>query len=276
MNWKNLGLSYIEKADYLSAQEYARRTSELAEKLHDQRATAWSLCIFGNIDFRMARYDEALKTFEKARKILTTEVQDESLLEEILSFIAAININQGNNRGAYQLIQQAISIAKRLNHPRMLSRFLGDAGAIFYYQGNFDKALEYYEESVRTSEKIHEQRYASKSLFNMSIAANELGKHQEALQYLLSALPKSIAIEDKHGILLTEEELGSTYMYLGQYDEAFHHLNKVLGEIDEKDDYHHSAVFYYLGRLKLLQGNYQPSIISIRQRTSVSAQTNMT
>jgi len=257
---KDLSLAFIDKGDFSTARDYAQRTHSLAERLNDKGGAAWAYFLFGNIDFRSSKYDDALRHLAKSRTLLAGEVKNGALLADVLAIIASIQTHRGNNKEGFQLFQESLAIVRRLDQPKRISRFLRDIGVLYYHQGDFEAALNYFKQSLQIAEEIKDKRMISSTLYNMGCVANEQGRHQESVDYLLRVLPIKKELEDHDFVLMVEEELSAAYMDQGRYDLALEHLNRSLSASKGNTEYHQSVSLYYLGKLHLLKGDYAKAV----------------
>ena len=267
--FKDLALAYRDKGDFQTALSYAEQTKKLSEEINDREGIAWAAFLFGNINYLQTKYDEALTALEKSRRLLTTEVKNETLRADVLSHIAAIYLYRGNKKESYRLLEECLSVAQRLDQPKRVARFLKDIGGLYYFQGDFATAFRYYNQSLQLAEKFKERRLASNTLYNMGFIANEQGQHQEALAYLQRALRLKRELEDRDGTLTVEEELAATYMSLGQYGLAQENLDRSLTNAGEQTAYHRSVSLYYLGKLHLQKGDYEKAISYLHQAAQI-------
>lgn len=107
-----------------------------------------------------------------------------------------------------------------------------------------DSSIQIYERAFQLSEKIGFTIGKAKARQYKGIVQNELGLYSEAILNYFSALKLYEAGNDKKGIATTQNNLGNSYMYMGEFQESVEYYLKALPFFEnEKNDYSLTVIY---------------------------------
>ena len=152
---------------------------------------------------------------------------------------------------AVEYYRKAIAASKETKQYLLLSNIYSQMGEILEYQNMYEEAIPVFQKSYEYTLLSGDSVTLSMPVRDIAGVYNEWGRNDSALIYFLRAseIAKNTNKEVYLGI---QEEIGSLYMDLKEYDKAFEYLNLSLK--DSLDRYL-TPTYYLLGKWYMLTGN---------------------
>lgn len=240
--YNDLGILFIDKADYKKAAGYLNESMKIREKLNDLPGMASLFNKLGIIDQKQGRLKEALENQISALKIYRKLGQDR-WIGYTLNNIAIIHQNLGNldksleyhkmgleyrlkmndkagEANSYSnmanvyakmrdttlslaFYEKALSLSRVLKNDELISGNLSNMGNIYLGRRDFQKAINLFSESLIIRERLGDQKGISSTLSRMGTVFTETNRYSQAL----TALTRSLKIARKISVL--EEEMSA-------------------------------------------------------------------
>lgn len=233
----------------------------------------------GHRYLRQQHFTESQKYYTRALEIAKKSGDKESMLESLES-MARLYHDLGNFPASDQFFNQALGIARNLNHEEKAVTIRAALGSNLLTQGKYASAQkEYFYAADYFRKKKDIENYA----FHLSVGANlyrRLGQPAQAEAPLQEAYRLQKDVGDIPGLINTSRFLGMLYTEEGKFDEAESYLLESL-DLSQKTKNHLSVIksYYTLERLYYGRGDfengdkYQKAVIRLRD-SLYSAQNN--
>ena len=152
---------------------------------------------------------------------------------------------------AVEYYRKAIAASKETKQYLLLSNIYSQMGEILEYQNMYEEAIPAYQKSYEYTLLSGDSVTLSMPIRDIAGVYNEWEQNDSALIYFLRAseIAKNTNKEVYLGI---QEEIGSLYMDLKEYDKAFEYLNLSLKDSLDRDL---TPTYYLLGKWYMLTGN---------------------
>jgi non-specific serine/threonine protein kinase len=124
---------------------------------------------------------------------------------------------QGDYEQAAALLEQSLSIARRLDDKGSLTGALNRLGLVKAQQGNYSEAIPLHEESLSLRRELQEPRNIAVTLINLARAVIQEEDYQRATLLLDECLGLFQELGDKNGIAQAYEGLGDIAAQKGDY-----------------------------------------------------------
>ena len=152
---------------------------------------------------------------------------------------------------ALHFYRKAAEVSEGKRQPLLLSNIYSQMGEILEYQNMYEEAIPAYQKAYEYTLLSGDSVTLSMPVRDIAGVYNEWGRNDSALIYFLRAseIAKNTNKEVYLGI---QEEIGSLYMDLKEYDKAFEYLNLSLRDSLGRDL---TPTYYLLGKWYMLTGN---------------------
>ena len=152
---------------------------------------------------------------------------------------------------AVEYYRKAIAASKETKQYLLLSNIYSQMGEILEYQNMYEEAIPAYQKSYEYTLLSEDSVTLSMPIRDIAGVYNEWEQNDSALIYFFKAseIAKNTNKEVYLGI---QEEIGSLYMDLKEYDKAFEYLNLSLKDSLDRDL---TPTYYLLGKWYMLTGN---------------------
>ena len=263
----DLGILFIDKADYRKATDFLKESMNIRKQLNDLQGVASLYNKLGIIDQKQGRLTEALQNQIEALKIYQKLGLDKGIGYS-MNNIAIIHQNLGNLEKSleyhklgleYRLkmkdsageansysnmanvyakmrdttqsltyYEKALDLSRILKNDEYISANLSNMGNIYMARKDFTKAINLYSESLEIRERLGDLKGISSTLSRIGTVFTETGKYKQAQAALLRAL----TIANK--ISVSEEKLSSLLglaklkAVINQPDSAFILMKKYI------------------------------------------------
>ncbi|MCD6062628.1 MAG: response regulator [Flavipsychrobacter sp.] len=209
---------------------------------------------------------------------------------------------QGEYDDGIQILEDALKVAREINHKPLEARILNNFGYIYRDQGELAEALNYFEKALAINERLGDEVAQSVNLASIAYLNYDLNDYENALEFALRCLPIFEKANDVHRLISLYNILGNIYFKQEQYAEALRyfegnlnhsepdtamHITSISGvgkvyykmsNFTEASKYLHTALeqsqdlgnvevqiicHYYLGRMMMDEDNYRQALQSL-------------
>lgn len=133
-------------------------------------------------------------------------------------------------------------------------------GKVYISLNNFELAEKYFEETRQASEQLKDDRGLAISLGLLGSSHEKQSEYEEALQDQTRSLELFQKLGDQYGVALTNENIGSIYEDLAQFDRAYEFFNSAYGYFEGENITEEINVLNNLGDSFRKRGDYQPGL----------------
>ncbi len=158
---------------------------------------------------------------------------------------------------AFDLAQQALSIARQIDARSLVAQGLNVCGNASRHQGNFEEAQAYYEQGLALYQAIDDRKGMAGTLNTLGMLALLRADNAAAQDYLEQSLAYNREIRDQAMLAPCLNNLGFLAMRLGNYTAATDYLQQALALSRIKGDkLGISVILGNLGQIAYAQGDY--------------------
>lgn len=225
--YNDLGIIYLDKANYRRATDYFKNALTIREKINDLTGIASIHNKLGIIDQKQGRLKEALEHQLSALKIYQQLNQDK-WIGYSFNNIAIIHNNLGNLEKALEYHQKALEYRIKLKDQEGEATSYGNMANLFANMKDTVQAVFYYEKAINLSRELQKNDLLSANLSNMANIFMARKNYSEALKLYNESLTLRENIGDSKGISSTLSRIGTVYTETGKYHEAAKALNRSL------------------------------------------------
>ncbi len=161
------------------------------------------------------------------RQELVDEVGDPALEIHNLSWLAYARRLQEKLEEAKELLNDAVTRARKLKDQQNQVRLLNDLGSVHFENGEVSNAEQFYKRALRGAQRQQMRLQAAKASDGLLLCAAEIGKFRRALDHHTDALGALNGVQDREAEVVKADLLlnvGGVYFQLGQNVEALDSL----------------------------------------------------
>ena len=260
----DIGIIFIDKAQYLRATKLLNESLKIREQLNDKPGIASIYNKLGIIDQKQGRLKEALEHQIAALKIYQKLGQDK-WIGYSLNNIAIIHQNLGNLDKAIEYHQKALEYRIKMKDQAGVATSYGNMANVYVRLYDTISAVSYYQKAINLSRSLKIEELISANLSNMGNIFMGQKKYDQALKLFDEALQIRERLGDLKGISSTLSRIGTVYTETERYRDASKVLNRSLSiannisTIDEK-----LSALLGLAKLKALTNELDSSFVLMR------------
>ncbi len=186
--------------------------------------------------------------FVRARELLEESVTirrrlaDKPGMAISLKDLGTVVDYQGDLSTAAELYEESLALFRDLGDMWGVGACLGNLGSVFQMQGMYDRAMPYYEESLAIRRAAGDKWGVGAALTNLGIALRHKGDYSGAAKLWSEALELFREVQDKQNVGLTLSHLGRVAQVQGDYAGAWALFWESLSLRREVGDRHGSAM----------------------------------
>jgi signal transduction histidine kinase len=261
----DMGIIFIDKAQYLRATKLLDESLKIRTRLNDSAGIASIYNKLGIIDQKQGRLKEALEHQISALKIYQ-KLGHDKYIGYCLNNIAIIHQNLGNLDKALEYHRKGLEYRIKMNDQAGEATSYSNMANLFSRMHDTISALNYYEKALSISRVLKNEELISGNLSNMANVYMAKKDYDKALQLFNESLRIRERIGDSKGISSTLSRIGTVYTETKRYREASVALNRSLSiannisTIDEK-----LSALLELAKLKALTNQLDSSFILTKQ-----------
>ncbi|MFO7882341.1 MAG: tetratricopeptide repeat-containing diguanylate cyclase [Kosmotogaceae bacterium] len=229
----NLIQLYIDTSEYEKASENCDTLMEMCEKSGDRLTSARALNKKGLSEWQLGNIDIALNCLIESLSIFH-EIDDSETDPSLLSNIAIMYSELGNNTKSKEYLEQSIAQAKKNGNKLCLASSLNNMGIISARMDRFDESIEYFRKALEIKRELGDKRKIINSLHNIADMYTERYEYNKAEELLTEAEELAKEIENSEAIAFSKREWGKHFMFKDDYKRAITILKKGLETAQEK------------------------------------------
>ena len=215
----DIGIIYIDKADYKKATENLHKSMKIREQLNDRLGMASLYNKLGIIDQKQGRLKEALENQIAALKIFR-ELGQDKWIGYTLNNIAIIHQNLGNLEKSLGYHKSGLEYRLKMKDITGEANSYSNMANVYAKMRDTTLSLFYYEKALSLSRNLKNGEYISANLSNMGNIYMAKGDFQRAIHLFSESLEIRERLGDSKGISSTLSRLGSVLTETGRYHEA--------------------------------------------------------
>ena len=225
--YHDLGILYIDKADYKKAAGFLRESMKIREQLNDLLGMASLFNKLGIIDQKQGRLKDALENQISALKIYR-QLGKDKWIGYSLNNIAIIHQNLGNLDKSLEYHKLGLEYRLKMNDKVGEANSYSNLGNVYAKMRDTTLSLTYYEKALNLSRVLKNDEYVSANLSNMGNIY--MGKHDfpRAITLFSESLEIRERLGDLKGISSTLSRMGTVYTETGRYHDASKALYRSL------------------------------------------------
>ncbi len=264
----------IIKTDKKEAFALASSALKDAKNNGNQSLEMQSYFLLGKVYFEEGDNKLSLVFLDSALQI-TTKIEDEWYLGEILYNIGLIKHRMGDYLNALETFNKAVQACRQTDNFKTAGSVYSMMGNLFRMNGLYDRAIEYIIKAKLNFEKARFNDGIGWTTYLLGRIYFDVKLPEEAHQYFQEALEvysRQAAYDgNKGGLAICYEQIGILNIEEGNLEEARKNIDnalKIYFELDSK--YGMSNVYKYLGILENLSGNFKQAETYLNQAYQIN------
>ncbi len=221
-----------EKVDEEPNRSWPLSEMEMALRLSNKLAWFWDL--HGYLSEGRRWLDQVLSEVRKHQGGTSFEII--LLMAKALNAAGNLAQKQNDNDRAKALLEESLTLYRKLNEPNDLSKVLNNLGIVAFNQGDYTQAQIYYEESLAIKYRLGDKRSIGLTLTNMAELAHLKGETQRAISLFEEGLVLLKEAGDTQIVAIGLLNLGATIGEQGNYQRASQLLIESLKLFNELGD----------------------------------------
>jgi tetratricopeptide (TPR) repeat protein len=175
---------YLFQGNVNQGLECTNRSLELRENVGSKRELASSLNLMG-LFYAMMKSDlDRGLMYAERCQTLAKEINHQRIISMNLQTLGNINVLKGEFKKGLKYFEQSLAIAEKTNNKLMITTNLGNLAMMIIYQGDFDKALMYLESSLEIAKEFGNNWVISFNIANIIETLLYKGEVERAQRYL--------------------------------------------------------------------------------------------
>jgi signal transduction histidine kinase len=225
--YNDLGIIYIDKADYKKAVGYLNESMKIRSELNDKSGMAALYNKLGIIDQKQGRLKEALQNQIEALKMFR-ELGQEKWIGHTLNNIAIIHQNLGDFEKALEYHKMGLEYRLKLNDLQGEATSYTNMANLYAKMRDTTLSLTYYGKALDLSRNLKNKELISTTLSNLANIYMARKDYLQATQLFSESLAIREQLGDAKGISSILSRMGAVYTETGRYREASVALNRSL------------------------------------------------
>jgi tetratricopeptide (TPR) repeat protein len=236
----------IENRNFERAMEFAKQAVEMCPNNFE------GYLYLGIIYHNMGDLEKALKNLKKAEELINNEsklgvIYRHNKLAIIYRHIGEMLINMNKINDALVYLNKSIDLTKQIDKDTAYT--LSKIANIYYRKGDLKKSAEYYKEAFEIGKEYASKEFIINTINNLSVILFELGHYEpgyyeDAIEIFEDLLSYGSINNDPFIICLSEINLGSTYLMIGNKIAAKRYFALGLHHAKESGNKKFEAVAY--------------------------------
>lgn len=163
-----------------------------------------------------------------------------------------------------------IQIHQSSQDPLILSKLNDKVGLVLYQQGKLDSALVYFEKAKGYVANCTDPQLASSIDFHNGVVNSQLNNHLKALTFFEDYVKTSKEQGETKKYVKGTVKIATTHTSLGDYDKSYQILLNLLNDIDQQEHpLQVGYISYELGSTFFYQENYQEALEYYRKAKKI-------
>jgi len=270
LSFKNLGLAYYFKGDYIQTLEYWNQSILAFDSIGDKAGIANLQSNLGAVYFNQGDDANALDYYLKSLK-LAEDIKDTLRIVTNCINIGAVYFNKKATKDKAQIFyMKALSLSELINDKDAIGTVTVNLGEIYLDKSNLDTALLYFEKSLAAFEGSENAPY---TLNNIGKVYRRRGDFAKALEYQMKAYDYAKKLDSKNDMAISLIGLARSYKEKGDLISAlknFHEAEEIAVSIGSdyqiKDAYEGLAQTYAVNKDFANAYKYQTLLNEIKDK----------
>ncbi|WP_421806530.1 tetratricopeptide repeat protein [Flagellimonas sp.] len=160
------------------------------------------------------------------------------------------------------LAQYNFALEQLVHHPddMLYAELNNNIGKVYLSLSNFELAEQYFEETKAACEQLGDKKGLATSLGLLGASHEKQSEYEEALEDQRRSLALFKELRDDMGTALTNENIGSIYEDLEQFDLAYDYFNRAYGHLKGTGTETEANVLNNLGDVFRKRGEYPSAL----------------
>ena len=259
-SFNNIGVNFIDQANFEKASEYFNSSLVIAEEFELKNQMAKVFINIGRCNYEKGNLNEALVYYNKCLE-LTEQENDNRTRSNCLSRIGILFYSIGNLEKALEYYYLGLKIRKEIGDENLLSYSYNNIGNVYSDQGNYEKSMQFHQKSVKLFQKLGLKGQIAGSYNNISLIHQNYGDIDKALDYLEKSLNINKDINSKKGIGSNYLNIGNIYYEKTNYEKALDYYEKARINFQQiKDQKRVARTYIGIGRTYKRLGDYKTAL----------------
>ena len=232
------GNIYYEQSEYIKARDYFHQGLKIEKEIGNKAGEAIDLNKIGLVHFSLGDYPKALDFYFQAMKINESTGRKNGIAAN-LSNIGNVYMDEKDYSKALSYLFKALKLNQELDRKVGIAVNNGNIGLVYKLLGDHSKALVYFEKALMLNEELDRKAGIAENLSNIGIiykykadsskdnAVRDLN-YSKALEYYFRSLKISEKTGDKGAMANVLDYIGSAYISLNKYKDAYDNLYRAL------------------------------------------------
>ena len=246
--FKNMGLGYYYKGDYVASIEKFQESLKTYEDIKDETGVANILNNMAAIYGEQGNEEKGLEYSLRSLSI-SEKLGNKLRILSALNTIAGIYFNKETTKPkALEYLLRGLSLSEETGDSIALGTFSENIGEIYQDKDSFDKAISYFERSIKV---LGNSANSSFAYTGIGKVYQKQGKFDEALKYLNKGLQIAEELKSKPFMVKSLSGLGKIYFLKKEYSTSLKNYQRaatIAAEINAapelKDIYQDMATAY--------------------------------
>jgi class 3 adenylate cyclase/predicted ATPase len=248
-----MALAYLLKGDLTTAAEVAQealaaaeRTGEAFELLSAHYQVGAPLFYQGHFSRALHHVEQSIKLYDPNAhgSLAYTVGLDRGVFAH--GFAAQCHMHLGHPDRALALSEEAVALARRVEHPLSLAHALFFAGVVHLLRGDLDRTRKHAEELIALSEHLGFPLYLWMGRFSRGMARVESGQSEAGLAEMQQALVELAQIASGIGAPAFLVVLAEGLRQVGRHDDALGALALGVARAEQQGQHHYDAELHRL------------------------------
>lgn len=233
-----MGIAYYYLGDFEKAIEQFTRELEISNLLNDRLKVARSYTNLGVIYRNQGFFDKALENYLNSLKVYE-ELNHTQGLSTCYNNIGVIHWSQQNFDRAVEYYQKSLDIYLKTGDKRGMAKAYNNIGVVYDDKGEADQAAEHYQKALAIYVDLNDKHGMSACYNNIGVIYKNLAdsaksqrdlevKADVAIENYKKSLRIALDLGDKNGIAMTNANLSSLYLLLGEKTKKTDYLKQAV------------------------------------------------
>ncbi|HYO51000.1 MAG TPA: tetratricopeptide repeat protein [Chloroflexia bacterium] len=210
-------------------------------------------------------YALAIEYLQRARQAAESLGDNEALAVTLLN-LGRSRARTGDNAQAEVLLQEGISLARRIDSPRLVCDLLLDLGATTVNMSRYKEGEQYFLECLALANEIGYYKKAGVALMFLGIIERRYANYEKAADYFRRGLHLAREAGDADTIIRILTSLSGIAGLLNEYDRAGRYIEEGLDMADATGDREASlGLLINAGCLAFVRGNLEQAEVYLCQ-----------
>jgi tetratricopeptide (TPR) repeat protein/DNA-binding CsgD family transcriptional regulator len=230
-----INLSMLHRGiSYEKIIEYGKKAHAIAKKIDDNENIIVALTHIGIANAYTGNYDTSSIIFQKIY-FLADSLGDSSLLINALNNLGNLYYHTNKYDLALEYYYRVYDYCHSNNDKLFKARLLQNIGNVYRDIEKLNESLQSFFESKKLYTELNDTLRSHKINSSIGLVYTDLGKYDSALYYLELGNKYAIADKNHEALVSNYNNLGFTYLILGQKEKALLNLKKSIQLADESD-----------------------------------------